>query len=117
MKIGVILVPLDLRLKAAEVIRSLCLVKPKGYAFLGKDRARRFRELAKAVRAECPFIEYFVQFSAPDETLPDAPERLRAGRRGRGPWPRPRTPSRAAPNSWTNSPCAAWTWTSTTGRW
>ncbi len=72
MKIGVILVPLDLRLKAAEVIRSLCLVKPKGYAFLGKTEHADFRELAKAVRVECPFIEYFVQFSAPDETLPDA---------------------------------------------
>ena len=71
-KIGVILVPLDLRLKPPEVIRSLSLVKAKGYGFLGKTPVADFRELAKAIQANCPFIEHFIQFSAPDETIDGA---------------------------------------------
>jgi len=71
-KIGVIFVPLDLRLKGPEVIRSLGLVKAKGYAFLGQTPQADFRELGKAVMATCPFVKHFVQFSKPDETLPGA---------------------------------------------
>ncbi len=71
-KIGVIAVPLDLRLKGPEVIRSLTLVQPKGYAFLGETPHADFRELGKAVMAHCPFVEHFVQFSAPDDTIDGA---------------------------------------------
>ncbi len=71
-KIGVVFVPLDLRLKGPEVIRSLSLVQAKGYAFLGKTEHADFRELGKAVQQNCPFVEHFVQFSAPDETIPGA---------------------------------------------
>ena len=71
-KIGVIFVPLDLRLKGPEVMRSLGLVKAKGYAFLGKTPVADFSELGKAVMAHCPFVEHFVQFSAPDETIDGA---------------------------------------------
>lgn len=71
-KIGVIHVPLDLRLKGPEVIRSLSLVQAKGYAFLGETPAADFRELGKAVMAHCPFVEHFVQFSPPEETIEGA---------------------------------------------
>lgn len=71
-KIGVIIAPLDLRLKPPEVIRSLALIRAKGYAFLGQTPSADFRELGKAAQAHCPFIEHFVQFSAPDETIPGA---------------------------------------------
>ena len=71
-KIGVAFVPLDLRLKGPEVIRSLGLVKAKGYAFLGQTPVADFRELGKAVMAHCPFVEHFVQFSAPEETIDGA---------------------------------------------
>ena len=71
-KIGVIIAPLDLRLKPPEVIRSLGLIKARDYAFLGQTPSADFRELGKAVQAHCPFIEHFVQFSAPDETIPGA---------------------------------------------
>jgi len=71
-KIGVIIAPLDLRLKPPEVIRSLSLIRAKGYAFLGQTPNADFRELGKAVQAHCPFIEHFVQFSAPEETIPGA---------------------------------------------
>jgi fatty-acyl-CoA synthase len=71
-KIGVIHVPLDLRLKGPEVIRSLSLIQAKGYAFLGQTPLADFRELGKAVMAYCPFVEHFVQFSAPEETIEGA---------------------------------------------
>ncbi|MBW1872229.1 MAG: acyl--CoA ligase [Deltaproteobacteria bacterium] len=72
MKIGVIMVPLDLRLKGPEVIRSLGLVKAKGFAFLGQTPLADFRPLGQAVMQNCPFVEHFVQFSAPDDTIEGA---------------------------------------------
>ncbi len=71
-KIGVVFVPLDLRLKGPEVIRSLSLVNAKGYAFLGKTEHADFSELGKAVQQNCPFVEHFVQFSVPEETIEGA---------------------------------------------
>ena len=68
-KIGVIMVPLDLRLKGPEVIRSLTLVEPKGYAFLGQTELADFRELGKAAMGACPFIEHFLQVSPMDQEL------------------------------------------------
>jgi len=68
-KIGVIHTPLDLRLKAPEVIRSLELVKAKGFAFLGQTPVADFRELGRAVMTDCPFIEHFIQFSPPGEEV------------------------------------------------
>jgi fatty-acyl-CoA synthase len=71
-QIGVVAVPLDMRLKGPEVIRSLGLVKPKGFAFLGKTPVADFRELGRAVKATCPFVEHLIQFSAPDECIEGA---------------------------------------------
>jgi acyl-CoA synthetase (AMP-forming)/AMP-acid ligase II len=71
-KIGVVHVPLDLRLKGPEVIRSMGLIQAKGYAFLGQTPLADFRELGQAVMAHCPFVEHFVQFSPPEETLEGA---------------------------------------------
>jgi acyl-CoA synthetase (AMP-forming)/AMP-acid ligase II len=50
-KIGVIHSPLDLRLRPAEVLRSLEILRPKGFAWLIPD-------LAAAVREHCPFVEH-----------------------------------------------------------
>ncbi|HSP64219.1 MAG TPA: AMP-binding protein, partial [Pyrinomonadaceae bacterium] len=69
-KIGVIHTPLDLRLKAPEVIRCLGLVKAKGYAFLGRTPAADFGQLGQAVMANCPFVEHLIQFAPPHETIP-----------------------------------------------
>ncbi|HDH97254.1 MAG TPA: long-chain fatty acid--CoA ligase, partial [Proteobacteria bacterium] len=71
-KIGVICAPLDLRLKAPEVIRSLNLIKPKGFAFLGKTPVADFSELGKAVMENCPYIEHFIQFVPPGEEIKGA---------------------------------------------
>lgn len=71
-KIGVIHTPLDLRLKGPEVIRSLGLVRAKGFAFLGKTAVADFRELGKAVMANCDFVQHFIQFSPPEDCVEGA---------------------------------------------
>lgn len=71
-KIGVIHAPLDLRLKAPEVIRSLGLIQAKGFAFLGKTPVADFSALGAAVQQHCPFVEHFIQFSPLEQTIPGA---------------------------------------------
>ncbi len=71
-KAGVIHVPLDLRLKAPEVLRSLGLISARGFAFLGKTPVGDFGEIGKAVQSECSFVEHFLQFAAPDDTIEGA---------------------------------------------
>ncbi|MHA1684663.1 MAG: class I adenylate-forming enzyme family protein [Promethearchaeota archaeon] len=68
-KIGVIIAPLDLRLKPPEVIRSLSLINAKAYFHLGKTEHADFGALARAVMDNCKFINHFIQFSAPDECV------------------------------------------------
>jgi acyl-CoA synthetase (AMP-forming)/AMP-acid ligase II len=61
-RIGVIVAPLDLRLKAKEVITCMEKMKPKAYFFLGKTPVADFRPLIKEVMAACPYIRHWVQF-------------------------------------------------------
>ncbi len=68
-KIGVIHAPLDIRLKATEVIRSLGLIEPKGYLFLGKTEFVDFAAMGEVVRDKCPYIEHLIQLSPPDQTI------------------------------------------------
>lgn len=71
-KIGVIHAPLDLRLKAPEVIRSLGLIRAKGFACLGQTPLADFSALARAVQQHCPFVEKLIQFTAPEQTIDGA---------------------------------------------
>ena len=71
-KIGVIHVPLDLRLKAPEIIRSLSMIEARGFAFLGQTPAADFRRTGEAVQSECSFVEHLLQFSSPEETIDGA---------------------------------------------
>lgn len=71
-KLGVIVAPIDLRLKAQEVIRSIDIIKAKGFAFLGKTPRGDFSELGRAVKQNCPYIEHFIQFVAPGEEIEGA---------------------------------------------
>jgi acyl-CoA synthetase (AMP-forming)/AMP-acid ligase II len=68
-RLGVIHAPLDLRLQPAEVMRCLGLIRARGYAFLGKTPAADFAALGEAVRQRCDFIEHFIQYSPPPETI------------------------------------------------
>jgi acyl-CoA synthetase (AMP-forming)/AMP-acid ligase II len=69
---GVIHAPLDLRLGPAEVLREVASIGARGYAHLGKTPLADFRDLAKAVKAQCPSVERLLQFSSPDECIDGA---------------------------------------------
>ncbi len=73
-KIGVIVAPLDLRLTPTEVIRSLEILRPRGFACLGVNPALDFRPMWSAVQAQCPWIEHFITLNsdvAPDAASPE----------------------------------------------
>lgn len=59
-KIGVIVAPLDLRLSAAEVLRALTILRPRGFAGLGLRAPFDFRPLWRTVQAECAWIEHYI---------------------------------------------------------
>lgn len=59
-KIGVIVAPLDLRLSAAEVLRALAILRPRGFAGLGLRAPFDFRPLWRTVQAECAWIEHYI---------------------------------------------------------
>jgi acyl-CoA synthetase (AMP-forming)/AMP-acid ligase II len=63
-KIGAIVVPLDLRLPAAEVIRVVEMLRPRGFVSLGLYGPIDFREMGRAVTAKCPWIEHSFTVSA-----------------------------------------------------
>jgi fatty-acyl-CoA synthase len=71
-KIGVIHAPLDIRLKAPDVIRSLELVKARAFAFLGKTPHIDFSAMGKAVQEACPFVEHLIQIAPREEVIQGA---------------------------------------------
>jgi fatty-acyl-CoA synthase len=56
-KAGVIVAPLDLRLSVSEVIRALEVLRPRGFVGLGVKAPFDFRELWRAVQAQCPWLQ------------------------------------------------------------
>ena len=56
-RIGVIVVPLDLRLTAVETVRAIDTLKPRGFFALGTRGPLDQRPLWQAVLAACPWIE------------------------------------------------------------
>lgn len=71
-KVGVVPAPLDLRLPAAEVIRSLELIRAKGYVFPGRLPAADFTELGRAAQKQCAFIKHFIQLSPSGDAIAGA---------------------------------------------
>jgi acyl-CoA synthetase (AMP-forming)/AMP-acid ligase II len=71
-KIGVIHAPLDMRLKSDEVIRSLDLIRAKGFVTLSRTSVGDFSEITQSVRDACDYIEHVVQFSVPDRLVTGA---------------------------------------------
>jgi acyl-CoA synthetase (AMP-forming)/AMP-acid ligase II len=67
-KIGAIVAPLDLRLSSAEVIRALEILRPRGFAGLGLKATFDFRELWRAVQANCKWIQHFIAVDS-DEAI------------------------------------------------
>lgn len=68
-KLGVMWTPLDLRLKPAEIMRSLGLLKEKAkmYCHLGKTSAANFGMIGAAIKKEVTWLKYVVQFSTPED--------------------------------------------------
>jgi fatty-acyl-CoA synthase len=65
-KIGVIVAPLDLRSSAAEVIRALEILRPRGFACLGVKAPFDFVELWSAVHAHCPWLQHSIVVDSDD---------------------------------------------------
>jgi acyl-CoA synthetase (AMP-forming)/AMP-acid ligase II len=59
-RLGVIVAPLDLRLTAAEVIRAVEILHPRGFAGVGVKPPFDFRPLWSALRAACPWVEQWI---------------------------------------------------------
>jgi len=59
-RIGVIVAPLDLRLTLSEVLRSVEILRPRGFAGLGVKGPFDFRPLWKTLQAKCPWIEHWI---------------------------------------------------------
>jgi fatty-acyl-CoA synthase len=71
-KIGVVHAPLDTRLKADEVIRSLGLIEAKGFVMPGRTPAADYTPIAEAVRESCGYVEHLVQFDDADSLVAGA---------------------------------------------
>ena len=70
-RVGIIIAPLDLRLKAKEIIACMEKIKPKAYFFLGKTPVVDFRPLIREVMASCPSIRHWVQFQKEADLVMD----------------------------------------------
>jgi len=70
-KIGVVFVPLDLRLLAAEVSRNLALVNAKGFAFTRVPGGMDAVALAKEIRSQTK-LRMLLQFSPAEECVEGA---------------------------------------------
>ena len=72
-RIGVIAVPLDLRLPAAEVLRVVEMLRPRGFVSLGLYGPIDFREMGRAVATKCQWIEHFFTVSSAEPSEGFAP--------------------------------------------
>lgn len=70
-RIGVIVAPLDLRLKAKEIQYCFDKIKPKAYFFLGKTPVADFRPMIKDVMAGSPSVKHWVQFQKEADLIMD----------------------------------------------
>jgi len=60
-RIGVIIAPLDLRLKLQEVQYSMNKMNPKAYIFLGKTPIADFRPMVAEIKKNTPSIKTYIQ--------------------------------------------------------
>ncbi|MFX1577097.1 MAG: class I adenylate-forming enzyme family protein [Promethearchaeota archaeon] len=71
-RIGVIFAPLDLRLKAQEIIRNFDKIHPKAYFFLGKTERIDFRPIvAEVMKKHKKTTNFWVQFQQEENLIMD----------------------------------------------
>jgi fatty-acyl-CoA synthase len=68
-RIGVIIAPLDLRLKTKEIQYCMDKMKPKAYFFLGKTPLADFRPMIADVMKNSPYINHWVQFQKEQDMI------------------------------------------------
>lgn len=68
-RIGAIVAPLDLRLKAKEIQYCMDKMKPKAYFFLGKTPIADFRPMIAEVMKKSPYIKHWVQFQKEQDMI------------------------------------------------
>ncbi len=68
-RIGVIIAPLDLRLKTGEIRYCLDSMKPKAYFFLGKTPVADFRPMIEEVMKTSPYVKLWVQFQKEEDLI------------------------------------------------
>ena len=68
-RIGLVVAPLDLRLKAKEVQYCFDRIKPAAYFFLGQTPVADFRPLVQEVMASSPYVRHWVQFQKEPEQV------------------------------------------------
>ncbi len=66
---GLVVAPLDLRLKTKEVQYCLDRIRPRAYFFLGKTPVLDFRPLVAEVMAASPYVEHWVQMQREPELV------------------------------------------------
>jgi acyl-CoA synthetase (AMP-forming)/AMP-acid ligase II len=70
-RIGVIVAPLDLRLKSKEILYCFEKMKPQAYFFLGKTPVADFRPLVAEVMKGAPYVRHWVQFQKEKDLIMD----------------------------------------------
>ncbi|HOF05896.1 MAG TPA: class I adenylate-forming enzyme family protein [Syntrophales bacterium] len=70
-RIGVIVAPLDLRLKSKEILYCFEKMKPRAYFFLGKTPVADFRPLIAEVMKAAPYVRHWVQFQKEKDLIMD----------------------------------------------
>jgi fatty-acyl-CoA synthase len=68
-RIGAVLAPLDLRLKAGEIRTCFEQIRPVAYFFLGKTAAADFRPIIEEVMGGAPSVRHWVQFQKEPELV------------------------------------------------
>ena len=62
LKTGIIISPIDIRLKAEEVVRDIKKVDAKAFFCPAKTLFRDFTEIIELIKKECPSVEHFIQW-------------------------------------------------------
>jgi len=68
-RIGLVIAPLDLRLKTKEIQYCLDKMKPKAYFFLGKTPVADFRPMIQEVMQNSPYVKHWVQFQKEEDLI------------------------------------------------
>ncbi len=70
-RLGLIIAPLDLRLKTSEIQYCLDRLKPSAYFFLGKTALADFRPMISEVMKSSPYVKHWVQFQKEEDLIID----------------------------------------------